>query len=140
MLAAGLAVFFARRDGSEPERAQPVPLAADAVAVVQRFVQTAVARRNTGASYDLVTPRLRRGYTRAEWARGSIPIVPYPARRVEVVVSRVRYPYARTALLEVVLRGPPGEPEAFRVGLVKLAGRWLVRSWQAVSRITPPEG
>lgn len=51
---------------------------ADPLDVASRFLQTAVARRDVDASWPLVAPELRAGFTRAEWATGDIPIVPYP--------------------------------------------------------------
>ena len=49
-------------------------------ATINSFVNHAVKRQNVGASYDDVTPRYRLGMTRAEWAKGSLPVFPYPAR------------------------------------------------------------
>jgi len=46
--------------------------------VAQQFVFTAVRRRHTASSWDLVCPSLKQGYTRASWAKGDIPVVPFP--------------------------------------------------------------
>src|SRR5437763_4177480 len=52
----------------------PVPLsAADRRAVlrtVDRFVQTAVARRDLAAAYDITSPELRGSVSRRRWSRG----------------------------------------------------------------------
>jgi len=45
---------------------------------VRRFIATAVQRENVGASFELVTPELRNGLTKKEWASGNIPIVLFP--------------------------------------------------------------
>jgi hypothetical protein len=49
--------------------------------VLARFVGSAVARCNVGASWDLAGPSLREGTSRAGWRKGDIPVVPYPAAR-----------------------------------------------------------
>src|SRR5262245_14025506 len=47
-------------------------------AVRDQFVATAVLRRRTVCSYELVTKRMRQGLSRAAWKGGSIPVVPFP--------------------------------------------------------------
>lgn len=51
----------------------------DARRVAGEFIKTAVARKNLAASYDLVSPELRQGMTRKQWATGEIPVVYYPS-------------------------------------------------------------
>jgi len=46
--------------------------------IAQQFVWTAVRRNHTEQSWDLVCPSLKEGYTRASWAKGDIPVVPFP--------------------------------------------------------------
>ena len=48
-------------------------------ATLDVLVNHAVKRKDVGKSYDVVTPALRGGMTRAQWSRGSIPVYPYPA-------------------------------------------------------------
>src|SRR4051794_38114989 len=48
-------------------------------AAFARFVQPAVRRRHVGRAWNLVTPALRAATSRADWARGSLPVYPYPA-------------------------------------------------------------
>ncbi len=48
--------------------------------LLDRFVPAAIARKHPLAAYDLVTPGLRGRLTRREWATGSIPVPPFPAR------------------------------------------------------------
>jgi len=54
------------------------PRAGEVLDVAQRFVATAVARKNVDASWALVCPSLKEGYSRAMWAKGNIPVVPFP--------------------------------------------------------------
>jgi hypothetical protein len=51
---------------------------ASAEAVRDQFVATAVLRRRTSCSYELVTEKMRQGLTRTAWRGGSIPVVPFP--------------------------------------------------------------
>src|SRR5215203_1628189 len=37
---------------------------------IKTFIGTAVARKNLGSSWDVVSPTLRRGYTPKQWANG----------------------------------------------------------------------
>lgn len=55
------------------------------LAVAARFVQTAVARKNVGESWDILSPTYdgRSGYTKATWARGDIPVQPFPVDRAK---------------------------------------------------------
>ena len=100
-------------------------------ATLDAFVPTAVERRNVMVSYDLVTPALRGGMTRAQWASGDIPVYPFPARgrsfhywtldyaiRNEVAVDLFLQPRARAKV----------GPIAFSIDLKRVRGRWLVDS------------
>ena len=43
------------------------------------FVPAAIARRHPERAFSVVTPHLRQDTKRAEWARGNLPVTPYPA-------------------------------------------------------------
>ena len=77
-------------------------------AVAVRFIETAVFRKNVADSFAITTSGLRQGESRAEWATGTIPIVPYPARAVETVRWRVNYSYADEVGLKVAFYPKPG--------------------------------
>jgi hypothetical protein len=47
--------------------------------LAQQFVVAAVARKHVADSWEMVCPELRQGYTRTSWAKGDIPVVPFPA-------------------------------------------------------------
>ena len=56
--------------------------AADRAAINQAldvFVPAAIARRHPERAFSVVTPHLRQNTKRAEWARGNLPVTPYPA-------------------------------------------------------------
>jgi hypothetical protein len=66
-------------DVVKQEKAKPFnPRKNEILHVAQQFVWTAVRRHHTADSWDLVCPSLKQGYTRASWAKGDIPVVPFP--------------------------------------------------------------
>jgi hypothetical protein len=94
------------------------------------------------ASYELIAPSLRRGYTRERWAKGDIPVVPYPVD-LKTVRYQVSYSYASGGPdgwpllgMEVAMRPKAGEDQpAMRFGIeLEAAGtgsrrHWLVSQW-----------
>src|SRR5215210_25484 len=71
--------------------------------VAQQFVATAVTRKHTADSWNLVCPSLKKGYTRRSWAKGDIPVVPFP---VAFGRWRLGYSFAREVDLQVALFPP----------------------------------
>ena len=119
-----------------------VPLDVEARRVAGRFILTAVARENLGASYELVHPELRQGLTKQEWLTGNIPVVYYPAKEIETARFKVDESYADEAILEVALlpkEASKVKPQVFFIGLKKAgkgaAARWQVYYW--VPRAAP---
>lgn len=105
-----------------------------ALTTALKFVNTAVARRHVGDSYDLVSRDLRAGISPAEWAKGDeIPVVPYPAAEARV---RVDYSY-RNELGLTMLLVPPSTakltPMTFNMDMTAVGSgakrRWLVNAW-----------
>lgn len=111
----------------EPRR---VPLSREARLVAGRFIQTAVARKNLAASWDIVAPSLKRGFTKKRWIQGDIPVVPYLAE-IGLARTKVDLSYPRYALIEVLLlpKSDKVKPQIFFLEMRKLGGRWLVTSW-----------
>jgi hypothetical protein len=110
------------------------PAKAEALKVVTRFVYTAVARKNIDRSWNLVAPELRAGFTRKEWNRGEMPIVPFP---VESARWRLEYSDAEGVGFSVALY-PTAESrqraQVFLVGLHQLGAanrrHWVIDNWQ----------
>lgn len=99
---------------------------------VMEFVRTAVARRDIEASYDLVAPSMKRGYTREHWAKGlDLPVPRYPAI---MAISRLAYSFDNEVDLQVALwaRKKQARPAVFDVTLSRVRqggrSRWLVSS------------
>jgi hypothetical protein len=100
--------------------------------VVNGFVVGAVKRQNLSSAYDLVTLALRGGMSRAEWARGTIPVYPYPASGARFPGWTVLYSYRDRVGLELMLRsGARKAPRALsgNLELKRIGGRWLVNSF-----------
>jgi hypothetical protein len=98
-------------------------------ALLDRFVPAAVARKDPGAAYDLVTPSGHEGLTRAEWKTGNIPVYPYTARGTSFHGWTVDYSYRDEVALDLFLQ--PLHPHkqgtaAYRIDVKRVGGRWLV--------------
>lgn len=100
------------------------------------FVATAVTRKDPVAAWDLATKAMKSGTTRTDWARGNLPVFPYPAipaqARDWTVVSSVK----DDLVADLVLQPPKGSrrgPVEFNVELKAVgkgpARRWLVDSF-----------
>ncbi len=111
---------------------------------IKTFIGTAVARKNLGSSWDVVSPTLKRGYTPKRWANGAdLPVVPYPGVDTKRVEYFLDYASTKEILIEVGLAGKPGvstRPVTFQLGLVRgqqgSAHPWVVDYW--MPRWTPP--
>ena len=115
------------------ERSVPLS-AADRRAIdaeLDLFVGGVVARRDPLAGWALSTPHLRAGSTRAEWARGDVPVYAYPARGPQFHDWVIDYSFRNSVGLELGVqprRGAKVGNAAFDVDLKRVGGRWLVDS------------
>jgi len=126
LLAVGLIVFWQSRtsEGPAPTLAAPgqsqAPVATKddlkpggkltpaARTVAIRFLQTAVGRTELDAAWNLATPELRSGVTRAQWMRGELPVVPFPVGDLETSGFQVVESGPNKVLLQVLLVPEPG--------------------------------
>jgi hypothetical protein len=109
-------------------------------AVLQVFVDHAVARRDPAVAYDLVTRTIRGDTTRAQWAAGDVPVYPYPAGRQRVQIAWVWASYRNDVDFDVVLsprKGADIGPMAAGVEM-KATGSGASRRWR-VDSFTPRE-
>ena len=100
---------------------------------LDRFVTTAVQRRDLAASYDLVTPAMKIGISRRAWAHGTTRVMAYPARGSRFHGWTLDLAQPRYVMLDLLLqprRGASEGPMIFTVELRKLHGRWLMASFQ----------
>ena len=105
-------------------------------AVAVRFIQSAVYRKHVADSFALTTRELHQGLSRADWATGTIPVVPYPANAVDDVRWRLDYSYADEVGLKVAFYPKPRsgvDRQIFEIALQNHGkGRtphWLVSYW-----------
>lgn len=107
-------------------------------AVLQVFVDHAVARQDPALAYDVVTPAMSRGSTRKGWAAGDVPVYPYPAARQHVQIAWVWASYRNEVDFDVVLlprKGAHVGPMAAGVDM-KATGTGAHRRWR-VDSFTP---
>jgi hypothetical protein len=91
---------------------------AAAARVAHAFIATAVVRRQTSRSFDLVTPEFRQGLTRRQWAGGNIPVVPVAQPVVTTARLVIREPHRVSWLMMIGRYG-------FELELVERGG-WRV--------------
>jgi hypothetical protein len=111
--------------------------------VLREFEATAVVRRDVGRSWALASPSLKEGFTRKQWDRGDLPVVPYPAaNRGLGAWGIVQYSYTKTVGLEVVLFPRSGSGWSTMTADVELVkghdGRWRVNYWMPKKFHGPP--
>ena len=142
----------ARAAGAAEAEPDPVPTrftrarSEGALEVAAEFVDTAVKRVHVERSYDLVTPVLRRGYTKQTWATRDIPVQPFP---LDSARYRLKGSFANEVWLQVALYPDKAHqetvPSAVFDVVLKPFGRgenrhWLVDSWTPAGYLQIPSG
>jgi hypothetical protein len=124
-----------------------VPFDPRAKEVGERFIETAVQRKNLEESYRLVAPALRGSFTLKQWKTGAIPVIPYPADTSRAAPVKVDYSYRNKALLVVLLlpkHGVKMKPQTFLLGLSAFghgkSRHWLVDYWAPFGAPKIPQG
>jgi hypothetical protein len=115
-----------------------VKLTPGATRVARAFIRTAVARKNLGEAYTLVTNEIRQGQSLASWKTGNIAVIPYPVDADAYAPMKIDFSYPAEAQIEGALlpkKGAKVKSQLFLMDLVKRDGKWLVNSW--VPRSTP---
>ena len=112
---------------------------ADVNALFDDFVPEAVARKDPGAAYDLVTPSFRAGTSRSSWRAGELPVYPYQPRGDSFHGWTVDTSFRDTMSVELYLqpRDPRNGPVAVNVDLRRLHGRWLIDSFYPRTSYAP---
>jgi hypothetical protein len=129
LLLAGLVVL-----ASPAQAAAPRLTSADRAAIdrtLDVFVPAAIARRHPERAFAVVTPRLRQDTKRAQWARGNLPVSPYPAVGRRFHGWTIDMTSRDYAMIDTQLRPPTRsklEMTNWTIELRKIRGRWLVDS------------
>jgi hypothetical protein len=122
------------RAGAPQVAREPVHVPASAAdrAAAERtlavFVPSAFIRRDLARSWPLTTPHMRIGTSRADWLRGNLPVVPYPAAQYRTASFRLQYSYRDVLGYDVLVlpKQVDGLQEVYSCELHRLGGRWLV--------------
>ncbi|MBA2475115.1 MAG: hypothetical protein H0V40_04055 [Actinobacteria bacterium] len=120
--------------------ARPIRLTAamrrEVDATIERFVRTAVVRRNPGSAWALAGPGLRAGSTERDWRRGDLPAQPYPGRSLERTDWHVVYAQPDRVAIDVSLVPKQRSGAAYAVYNAEVipvgrgaARHWLIDSW-----------
>jgi hypothetical protein len=128
---------------------RPVPVTAETRrevnAVLTAFVRHAVRREDPAAAWELATPALRAGQTRAEWRRGDVPVFPFPAKVNEATGWQAVESFENDLLVTLVMHAPARTKRgaiAYQVELKRLGAgksrRWLVDSFIPERVYVPP--
>ena len=119
-----------------PTHDKTVPIDPAAKLVGERFIRTAVARKNLAESWQLTAPDLRQDFTLKRWQTGDIPVVPYPADLSRPAPVKIEYSYKDRVLFLILLNPKAGDttkPQLFHLGLHAFgtgkARHWLVDYW-----------
>lgn len=149
LLVAGIATFAAvryDRSGSSASTTPPphrvAPPSPAERRVTYEFLDTAVARKHLDRAWKIVAPELKQGVSLDQWKTGSIPVVPYPADKANVILRDVNSftDTARVRVTFVPVSGAGIRPATFTLDLRNVNGHWLVSGWQPASTVIPPSG
>jgi hypothetical protein len=104
---------------------------------VREFLLTAVSRKHLAQSWQYVAPSMKEGYTLKSWAKGDIPVVPYPVYKYDKLSHhQLIQANQKEITVDVSVSANPKaklRPLVFRIGLEKAGtgskSRWLVNYW-----------
>jgi ABC-type amino acid transport system permease subunit len=120
-----------------------VKLPPGATKVARQFIETAVARKNLGQSYSIVTDQIKQGQSLKSWMTGNIAVVPFPVVDVKYAPMKIDFSYPAEAQIEVALLPKAGAKvhgQLFIMDIVKRDGKWLVNSWVPRASAPVPNG
>lgn len=130
---------------SRPEK--EVPLPAGVKQIAQKFIVTAVARKNLEQAYDIVGPAIKQGMSLAEWKTGNIAVIPFPIDKLDVAPFKVDYSHKNDVLMEVALLSKPGSGVKSQLFFIQVQrfgtgdnARWLVNNWVPRGSAPVPDG
>jgi hypothetical protein len=127
-------------DASKPAQVYRVPKTvpvsraelAAAEHTLDRFVPSAVIRRNLQRSWPLATPHMKEGTSHADWLAGDLPVVPYPAAAFRTFGMTLKYSYRGVLGIDVLVlptvdaKGRRAGQQVYACELHHLHDRWLV--------------
>jgi hypothetical protein len=98
---------------------------------VDAFVNSAVKRQHEEASWNVVTPSFRYGVSRSAWAKGNLPVYPYPARGTTFHSWTVDSASPTVVDFELMVPSRLSKTDSiqFQGEVKKIHGRWLINSF-----------
>jgi hypothetical protein len=108
--------------------------------LLDSFVPAAVERRDPTRALSLVTPAFRTGVTRADWARGALPVMPYQAEGDRFHGWTLDYSLADEIGVDLMLRPDAHESMgavAFTAVFKRHDDRWLIDSFVPAAFFAP---
>lgn len=105
---------------------------AAASSTLSRFVRSAVIRRDLASSWSLATAHMKDGTSHADWLRGNLPVVPYPADGFHTVGFTLTYQYKGILGFDALLlpnktkAGQDAGQQVYACELHEVRGTWLV--------------
>jgi hypothetical protein len=108
--------------------------------VAQKFIYSAVSRRDLAQSYALADENMRGGFTLNQWKTGNIPVTYYPtAEIIRYNWKNTNFAHPREAAVNLLLIPPKGStqrPGPYIIFVKKVGSgakaRWLVDYFGAV--------
>jgi hypothetical protein len=122
------------------EAEKSIRFPASAWKVAQKFIYTAVSRRNLAQSYALADENMRGGFTLKQWKTGNIPVTYYPTSEIiRYNWKNTNFAHPREAAVNLLLVPPKGStmrPGPYIIFMKKVGdgakARWLVDYFGAV--------
>ncbi len=113
---------------------------------IDLLMNAGVKRQDPGAVYEIASPNLRSQASRRDWARGDIPVYPYPALGERFHGWTINF--SQKNHLNVDLLVMPGKdrarlgPVALTLDLRKIENRWMVDGIFPIATFAPlpPQG
>lgn len=106
------------------------------------FVPEAIGRVHPGRAWDLATPSMHTGSTRAQWRKGSLPVFPYPVSTTSFGIRPITVAPGNVTF-DLMVHPKPGSNygvEVYTTQVQRIGGRWLVASMAASAQFAGPSG
>ena len=116
------------QSGTPASWGQKIPFPHAVRVELQRFVSDGILRKNPAATYDMVSPKLHAGITRAQWASGTIPIPQFPKKDFGGAGIKVLHSRAHDVMAEVALASTSKATTALNtlIELKPVGNRWVI--------------
>jgi hypothetical protein len=110
--------------------------------LLKTFIPEAIGRVHPGRAWDLATPSMRVGSTRAQWRSGSLPVFPYPVAANSFGVRPITVAPGDVTF-DLMVHPKPGSNagvEVYTTHVQRVGGRWLVASMAASAQFAGSGG